>query len=512
MKIEIESFEGVLKRAKSGWDYNTALISIGDTDAPDPILEHKPKWMLRLVFDDVYNEDEDEEIDPKFFTLFNDELAERIVNFVWRHKNDIETLVCQCEHGQSRSAAVAAAVALYINLESDRFFSDQRYCPNKSVFYKLLHKFFELTRKYSRAKWSQIEKICIRKLGILYGEKFPDRILRRFIAEFSYIVSFGLEDKYLLAHQIAKKTDSDGIPIGFEGTIGNSFVAFLLGITEVNPLKYDLSFEVYANADHGSSRYIQLNVPTGYTDVISDYINKSFFDETIIISKEKSLAIIALPTELVKKYAGYDNQYLLERFSYIEIFESDVLDLMKKLEDMTGVKANTIPLDDKKALALFQSCQTKGIPLFDDTFLGYCVLSEIYIRSIDELIKALGLKLSEFDYPPMDLVINKKVSFYELLAYRDEVFSGLIQYGIEKEIAFKIMECVVEGEGLTYEYRNLVKRHNVPEWFIESCDKTLYFFPKAHGIVCTIEAFRFAWYKAHYPDSFRAVIKELQRF
>ncbi|NLB80702.1 MAG: hypothetical protein GX800_03590 [Clostridiaceae bacterium] len=149
MRIEIENLKSIQKRAKVKWNSGTALISIGDTDAPNPMLEHKPEWILRLVFDDVYLEDEDEEIDPKFFALFNDNIAERIVNFVCQHKNNIETLICQCEHGQSRSAAVAAAVSQYINDESAEFFSDERYCPNKTVFYKILHKFFEITRKDS---------------------------------------------------------------------------------------------------------------------------------------------------------------------------------------------------------------------------------------------------------------------------------------------------------------------------------------------------------------------------
>ncbi|MDD4690255.1 MAG: hypothetical protein PHE51_11000 [Eubacteriales bacterium] len=507
MRIEIKNLKSIQKRAKVKWNSGTALISIGDTDAPNPMLEHMPEWLLRLVFDDVYLEDEDEEIDPNFFTLFNDNLAERIVNFVCQHKNNIETLICQCEHGQSRSAAVAAAVAQYINGESAEFFSDERYCPNKTVFHKVLHKFFEVTRKDSMTTWSRIEEICKQKLKDLYGESIPDEISERFTTEFCQIVRYSLEDKYFLAHQIAKKTYIDGVPIGFRGAIGNSFVAFLLGITEVDPLKYGLPFEVYDWADFGKSVDIHLNVSTDYTDVILDYIKKSFFAETIIIPKKNSLAIIALPTELIKEYAGYDHQYLLERFAHIEIFESDILALIKKLEDMTGVKARTIPLDDEKALEIFRDCKTSEISLFDDEFLCSCVLSEIDIRSIDELVKALGLKLGTVDYPPMDLMFNKTAKFSELLAYRDEVFIGLMQYGVEREIAFRMMEHFNKGKGLTHEYKHLMKCHHVPEWFIKSCEKTLYLFPKAHGVVHTLEAFRLAWYKAHYPDAFRTITK-----
>ncbi len=64
----------------------------------------------------------------------------------------------------------------------------------------------------------------------------------------------------------------------------------------------------------------------------------------------------------------------------------------------------------------------------------------------------------------------------------------------------------IEIGSLTCEYEYLMKCHNVPEWFIESCEKLQYLFPKAHGVVYTLEVFRLAWYKAHYPDTFSIII------
>jgi len=253
---------------------------------------------------------------------------------------------------------------------------------------------------------------------------------------------------------------------------------------------------------------ILLNVPVGYTNVILDYVNNELATCTITIPKKHTLAIIALPTGLIKEHKSYSHEYLLERYCCIEIFENNSLSLIKELENKSGVKATTIPLNDENTLEIFRNSDTRGIPLFDDEFLCLCVLANIDINSLDDLIKALGLKLGTTNYAPMDLVFDRETEFSELLAYRDEIFLGLVQYGIEREIAFDMMEHFNLGKGMTAEYEHLMKNHNVPEWFIESCGKTLYLFPKAHGVVYSLEAFRFAWYKAHYPGAFRTVIEK----
>jgi len=91
--------------------------------------------------------------------------------------------------------------------ESADFFSDERYCPNKIVFDKLLHRFLEETRKDSISQWSQIEEICKEKLKKLYDENIPAEIFARFISEFCIIVKCGIEDVFLLAHLISKKSE-----------------------------------------------------------------------------------------------------------------------------------------------------------------------------------------------------------------------------------------------------------------------------------------------------------------
>lgn len=155
MKLEIHSFKSIQKKALLPFAPHTALISIGDPDAPSPKLLYKPEYILRLVFDDITPEEVVErlELPPDILNqpemlrnllanfntfLFTDEMAEKTAGFIMERAEKTNVLICQCEYGQSRSAAVAAAVAEFYGGHGDVILRDNRYCPNTLVYRKLL--------------------------------------------------------------------------------------------------------------------------------------------------------------------------------------------------------------------------------------------------------------------------------------------------------------------------------------------------------------------------------------
>ncbi len=157
MEFEIHSVNSIIRRAKYEFPMKTMLISIGDPDAPSPKLLHKPDFVLRLLFDDITPEDavdrlelseellnEPEklnEILKDFNTfLFTDDMANDIVKFVKQHIEEASLLICQCEYGRSRSAAVGAAIMECFNGTGSTVFSDAKYSPNLFVYKKLLKK------------------------------------------------------------------------------------------------------------------------------------------------------------------------------------------------------------------------------------------------------------------------------------------------------------------------------------------------------------------------------------
>lgn len=137
MKVEIHSIQSLKRRAHKPFAPDTAFISIGDFGKELPLLEYKPAHILRMEFDDVTPSEIDCESSERYaFRLFSEEQANQIADFVYRYWESRGTLLCQCHYGQSRSAAVAAAIKEHFYHNGIEIFADEqeRYCPNVYVF------------------------------------------------------------------------------------------------------------------------------------------------------------------------------------------------------------------------------------------------------------------------------------------------------------------------------------------------------------------------------------------
>ena len=137
MKVEIHSIQSLKRRAHKPFAPDTALISIGDFGKELPLLEYKPAHILRMEYDDVTPSEIDYESSERYaFRLFSEEQANQIADFVYRYWESRGTLLCQCHYGQSRSAAVAAAIKEHFYHNGIEIFADEqeRYCPNVYVF------------------------------------------------------------------------------------------------------------------------------------------------------------------------------------------------------------------------------------------------------------------------------------------------------------------------------------------------------------------------------------------
>ena len=103
-----------------------------------------------------------------------------------------------------------------------------------------------------------------------------------------------------------------------------------------------------------------------------------------------------------------------------------------------------------------------------------------------------------------DLVRNGIATLSEVISTRDDIMLYLIYSGLDKKRAFKIMEDVRKGRGLKKEDEEYMRSFNIPEWYIESCKKIKYMFPKAHAVAYVMMSFRIAYFKVHYPEAFYA--------
>lgn len=193
--------------------------------------------------------------------------------------------------------------------------------------------------------------------------------------------------------------------------------------------------------------------------------------------------------------------------------------IIKHLEDLTGVNAQEIPLDDLDVMSLFTS--NRALHYVDDApdpilgDLGCLAVPEFgtkFVRGMvkdtkpttfDDLLCISGLSHGTDVWlgNAADLVASG-IPLNECICCRDDIMNYLIGKGVEPKLAFQTMESVRKGKGLKPEMEEAMKANNVPDWYIDSCKKIKYMFPKAHAVAYVMMAFRIAWFKVHKPLAF----------
>ncbi len=215
----------------------------------------------------------------------------------------------------------------------------------------------------------------------------------------------------------------------------------------------------------------------------------------------------------------FDYHSIDENLLKLDMLGHDDPTMIKMLEDLTGVNAREIPLDDAETMSIFTSIAALGIEgdkLLGDT--GSVAIPEFgthFVREMlkdtrpttfDELARISGLSHGTDVWlnNAQTLVRDGVATLKEVICCRDDIMIYLIEKGVENKLAFTIMENVRKGKGLKPEWIDVMRENNVPEWYIESCQKIKYMFPKAHAVAYVMMAFRIAWFKVHRPKAFYA--------
>ncbi|HWQ73839.1 MAG TPA: PolC-type DNA polymerase III [Syntrophomonas sp.] len=203
----------------------------------------------------------------------------------------------------------------------------------------------------------------------------------------------------------------------------------------------------------------------------------------------------------------------------LDILGHDDPTVIRELEDLTGIKARGISLSEPETMKLFSGVEslkvkpedidssvgTYGIPEFGTRFVRQ-MLEATRPASFSELVRISGLShgTDVWNHNAQDLIEAKTATLSEVICTRDDIMTYLIQKGLEKKQSFKIMEKVRKGKKLNEEESNLMLAHDVPQWYVDSCMKIGYMFPKAHAVAYVTMAYRIAWFKVYYPLAFYA--------
>lgn len=446
-----------------------------------------------------------------------------------------------------------------------------------------------------------IKDECCKNVHKIYGKEIPIDVEERLELELNSIIENGFETLYLIASDCVKKSNELGYPVGARGSVGNSFVAFLLGITDYNPIDYNLPFEIFAGKFLNKEPDIDLNFSKEIKPKILEYIAEKYCGNNIVYCGTVGTIGEKAATQMVENYLD-DLEYLIDEkrkkeiiekmmgikrttgvhpggffiiqknkdvnqytpnepykfkgkslikshIDYHSIYENglykfDVLSndtqtILQRLKNLTKVDYKEIDLNDKDTLEIFLNAgnekyeiSTRGIPEFSTKFI-IDMLKLAKPKNFNDLIclNALAHGTDTWSYNAEYLIKSINIPIQKLISNRDDIMNYLISKGIEKDIAFDITDFIRKGKAANArkysyfdqgkeknerflkqwnEYKEIMIKYDIPEWYIKSCKKIQYLFPKAHSIGYTIDAFRIAWYKVHYPEAFYKVYFEIE--
>ena len=468
-----------------------------------------------------------------------------------------------------------------------------------------------------------VAELTYKKAFEIYGNPLPDIVDLRIEKELTSILGNGFAVIYLASQMLVHRSNERGYLVGSRGSVGSSFVATMIGITEVNPLSphyvcgqcqysefitdgsygsgfdmpnkdcpncghklskngQDIPFETFLGFDGDKVPDIDLNFsgedqPSAHLDVRDIFGEEYAFRAGTVgtvaaktaygfvkgyerdygkFYRDAEVERLAQGAAGVKRTTGqhpggivvipnymdvYDftpvqypaddvtAEWQTTHFNFHDIDENvlklDVLGhddptMIRKLQDLSGIDPNEIPMDDEGVMALFSGTDVLGvtpeqigtptgmlgIPEFGTNFVRGMV-DETHPTTFAELLQLSGLSHGTDVWlgNAQDLIKQGIADLSTVIGCRDDIMVYLMHAGLEPKMAFTIMERVRKGLWLkiSEEERNgyieAMKANKVPEWYIESCGKIKYMFPKAHAAAYVMMALRVAYFKVHHP-------------
>lgn len=409
--------------------------------------------------------------------------------------------------------------------------------------------------------WEKVQKNLKQK----YRENHHIEISNRFLSEFSVLKDEEIIIYWDLISEINKLAESKGCYVRSWGTIGSSFVAYLLGATEVNPLRahyycpnchnvefsnteycgwdledkkcscgttfvkdgHNISFETVSSTLYQGTHF-DLCIPKEIADetkrLLLNYFkgNKILYVSSNSIAREKIIVVDKTNSEAVDGSEITLEEQFEKFYKYpsFNILKNSTLDIIKELSSITGFSYKYINFSDKIILEAFKNNNTDNVCDFGSKVLKE-MIKTYKPNSFGDLLKLDGLAHATGAFEDnADVLLSKGHKLKDTLAFREDVFDYIRIKCLNKNISdigipLKIMEDVRKGiyarKGLPEEIRTLLVNIECEEWFIESIQKIKYLFPKAHSTAIFKESLILMWYKIKFPEKFEEASKKYNK-
>ena len=215
----------------------------------------------------------------------------------------------------------------------------------------------------------------------------------------------------------------------------------------------------------------------------------------------------------------FDYHSIEGRLLKLDLLGHDDPTAIRMLEDLTGINPKSVPFQDDETMSLFRDVSalkvkpeeigtpvgSLGIPEFGTRFVRQ-MLVDTRPKTFAELVRISGLShgTEVWTNNAQELIRQKVATLSDVIATRDDIMTYLLSRGMPPKVAFSISESVRKGKGLKPDQESVMKDHGVPAWYIESCRRISYLFPKAHAAAYVTMGWRIAWFKVHYPLAYYA--------